>query len=153
MDQSEVNLTHYEILGVPLAASRLDIKQAFMTRALETHPDRQPAAGAIKSDTSRFERIQAAWDCLQDAEQRQQYDQTLYIQSQQQSARRQASIPIRLNDCYSRQGLELPESCLYKCRCGQELDVYTEVNDLLDCTVCSLVYDTSSVFQDGDGDS
>lgn len=142
MDHSE-EMTHYQILGVPSDAPRGDIKQAFMAQARQLHPDRQ----SDQSDHAAFERLQAAWDCLQDTEQRQQYDERLYIQRQQQSAKRQASIGIGIDDCYCRPGLDLTESCLYKCRCGQELDVYTEVNDLLECIACSLVYDTSLVFQ------
>jgi DnaJ-class molecular chaperone len=152
------NRTHYQVLGVSTDASRQVIKQAFVTLALQTHPDKQQSPLATSDSSSSksssinclkpsFERIQAAWDCLQDSQQRKKYNQELYLHNQQQQTMRQSAIVICIDDCHV-DGNDNAEVCLYTCRCGQELDVQDEVNDLLHCKTCSLVYDTSHIFQD-----
>jgi DnaJ-class molecular chaperone len=161
--------THYQVLRVSSDASRTEIKQAFVTLALQHHPDRQSLTvfadeqlatcnTSFANDlSSTYRRIQTAWDCLQDSRQRRIYDQSLFIQQQQNNAKRQSAIVIRLDDCHAEQQqiYEIPQNldtdgCYFNCRCGQELDVHTEVNDLLECTACSLTYDTAPVFQEDD---
>jgi hypothetical protein len=153
--------THYQILGVAANADLADIKQAFVSLARRYHPDRCVDNNKLLEDDQSsgvpsFHRIQEAWNCLQDASQRQQYDQSLYIQRQLYQSKRSAAIPIHIQDCHTSPPAttsgckdDAEEAPLYyTCRCGQELNVHDEVQDLLDCTACSLVYDTSQVFQD-----
>lgn len=142
---------YYQILGVSSEASLPEIKQAFVKLARIHHPDRssqgQPLQQPAVSDPSTpFHTIQAAWDCLQDTNKRQQYDQSLYIQKQKVLAKRRAAIPITLEDCAV--GNDSEDAVYYVCRCGLQLNVQDEVDDLLECTACSLVYDTSAVFDE-----
>lgn len=63
---------YYEILGVPRSASADDIKRAYRKLAKQYHPDRNPGN---KNAESRFKEVQAAYDVLNDAEKRKNYDQ------------------------------------------------------------------------------
>ena len=60
-------MDHYTTLGVDRSASPDDIKQAYRRLAAKHHPDRG-------GDTAEFQKIQAAYDTLGDAEKRGQYD-------------------------------------------------------------------------------
>ncbi|GAA5977206.1 hypothetical protein JCM11641_003876 [Rhodosporidiobolus odoratus] len=65
-------LTHYEILKVELTATQDEIKKAFRKIALKEHPDKNPSD--IEGATKRFARIQAAYECLSDEQERAWYD-------------------------------------------------------------------------------
>jgi molecular chaperone DnaJ len=61
---------YYEVLGVPKAASKDDIKSAYRKLALQYHPDRNKDAGAEE----RFKEISEAYAVLSDDEKRKRYD-------------------------------------------------------------------------------
>ncbi|GAA6048777.1 hypothetical protein JCM3770_003961 [Rhodotorula araucariae] len=65
-------LDHYEVLGVEAVATQDEIKKAFRKLALKEHPDKNPHD--IEGATQRFARIQAAWECLSDPQERAWYD-------------------------------------------------------------------------------
>ncbi|BGP28002.1 zinc finger, C2H2-type domain containing protein, DnaJ Family [Rhodotorula toruloides] len=65
-------LDHYEVLGVEVTASQDEIKKAFRKIALREHPDKNP--NDIEGATKRFARIQAAYECLSDPQERAWYD-------------------------------------------------------------------------------
>jgi len=70
----EANDDPYEILGVPEDASAADIKKAYRKLALQNHPDRQTEEAAREKATSIFAKIAAAYEILEDPEEREQYD-------------------------------------------------------------------------------
>ena len=61
--------THYEVLGIPNAASADAIRKAYQAMALTMHPDRAPN-GAHDA----FHAVQRAWEVLRDPESRRAYD-------------------------------------------------------------------------------
>ncbi len=61
---------HYTALGLGSAATLADIKKAFRQKASHWHPDKNTAPVAAE----RFRAVQAAYDVLANAEQRQAYD-------------------------------------------------------------------------------
>lgn len=66
-------MNHYETLGVSESASSDEIKQAYRRLAKEFHPDKN-----LGVDTSsRFQRIQTAYEILGDANKKQQYDNSI----------------------------------------------------------------------------
>lgn len=62
---------YYEILGVETTASADDIKKAYRKLALQYHPDKNPDDNAA---TERFKEINNAYETLQDADMRRQYN-------------------------------------------------------------------------------
>ena len=70
----EANDDPYEILGVPEDASAADIKKAYRKLALQNHPDRQTEEAAREKATSIFAKIAAAYEILEDPQEREQYD-------------------------------------------------------------------------------
>lgn len=60
---------HYAILGIDSRASADEIKKAFRKRAMETHPDRNPALG-----TKPFQQVTRAYEVLSDANKRGRFD-------------------------------------------------------------------------------
>lgn len=63
---------HYEILGVPQDADDSQIKKAHRKLALKYHPDKNQ--GNEEAAAEQFRLVQAAYDCLSDAHERQWYD-------------------------------------------------------------------------------
>ena len=63
---------YYQILGVDRKASRTEIQKAYRKLAHKHHPDVNPDD---KSAKEKFQRIQQAYDVLNDPEKRQLYDQ------------------------------------------------------------------------------
>jgi DnaJ-domain-containing protein 1 len=63
----------YTVLGVAKNASESQIKRAYFTLARSAHPDKHPDDSEA---TAKFQRIQAAYAVLSDAEKRAQYDQS-----------------------------------------------------------------------------
>src|SRR3989304_5595587 len=63
---------YYEVLGVPRAASKDDIKRAYRRLAQEDHPDM--AKGDKKAAEERFKELSEAYEALGDEEKRKIYD-------------------------------------------------------------------------------
>src|SRR3990172_7488535 len=63
---------YYEVLGVPRAASKDDIKRAYRRLAKEYHPDM--AKGDKKAAEERFKELSEAYEALGDEEKRKIYD-------------------------------------------------------------------------------
>lgn len=61
----------YETLGVAQSASRADIRQAFVIRAKEVHPDIRPGDASATGDMIR---LNQAWEVLRDDKLRAAYD-------------------------------------------------------------------------------
>ena len=61
---------YYEVLGVSKGASDEEIKKAFRKLALEYHPDRNKAEGAVE----KFKEVNEAYQVLTDSEKRANYD-------------------------------------------------------------------------------
>ena len=64
----------YQLLGVPRAASREEIAQAWRRRARAEHPDSRPGDAAAPG---RFRALATAWHVLSDPARRAAYDRTL----------------------------------------------------------------------------
>jgi hypothetical protein len=60
-------MTHYDVLGVAVGASRADIHRAYLTLARRHHPD----AGG---DEAAMRRVNQAWAVLSDTARRRRYD-------------------------------------------------------------------------------
>lgn len=63
---------HYEVLGVSRTASTDEISKAYKKLARQNHPDKNPGDKAAEA---RFKEIQNAYDTLNDAQKKAQYDQ------------------------------------------------------------------------------
>jgi len=63
---------YYQVLGVERAASADEISKAYRKLARKYHPDLNPED---KNAKKQFQEVQQAYDCLNDAEKRKQYDQ------------------------------------------------------------------------------
>lgn len=71
----DIGLDLYELLGVPRIASDSDIKRAYLLKAKEFHPDRNPGNKQIEE---KFKLINQAYAILSDREQREIFDQYGY---------------------------------------------------------------------------
>src|SRR3954453_17014099 len=71
--------THYEVLGVSRAASRAELRQAYLDRARLLHPDRHiDAAPRARAEAERgMQEVTEAWRVLGDAGRRRRYDREL----------------------------------------------------------------------------
>jgi DNA-directed RNA polymerase subunit F len=67
---------YYEILGIPLTATRQDIKKAYRNLALKYHPDKNKDADAAE----RFIEIHEAYEILYDDTKRDKYHSTYFRQ-------------------------------------------------------------------------
>ncbi|POY75054.1 hypothetical protein BMF94_2030 [Rhodotorula taiwanensis] len=69
---TSTSLDHYQILQIGETATQDEIKKAFRKVALKEHPDKNPHD--IEGATKRFARVQAAYECLSDPQERAWYD-------------------------------------------------------------------------------
>ncbi|GKE49678.1 chaperone protein DnaJ 20, chloroplastic-like protein [Tanacetum coccineum] len=70
------NETLYELLGISESCTLSDIKQAYKKMALKYHPDVSPP-DRIEEYTTRFIRVQEAYETLSDPEARYMYDSSM----------------------------------------------------------------------------
>jgi curved DNA-binding protein CbpA len=157
-EPSDKATTQYDLLQVSPDATLSELKSAYHQLARECHPDKQHTV----TNNTRFRRIQAAWECLRHEDSRRAYDESLWVQTAEKHARRANAIRIEPSDCRGpfvlqdhddEQETEGEEVVAYvfQCRCGEELDLLVpfeqteEDSHLMDCTGCSLTYDTRNV--------
>jgi hypothetical protein len=71
--------THYEVLGVPRAATAGELRRAYLDRARVLHPDRHIDAGPRARDEAEraMQELTEAWRVLGDAGRRRRYDRDL----------------------------------------------------------------------------
>ena len=71
--------THYDVLGVREDDTLSTIKAAHRILALQCHPDKQldTKDKDLNGKEEMFLKIQAAWECLRDADSRDSYDDSL----------------------------------------------------------------------------
>jgi hypothetical protein len=97
-------------------------------------------------------------------EQRQVYDEELWLLSKQQSSRQASSIPLERSDCREEYLESVGDyTLIYTCRCGQDVDtaevdadsddggdddVLSSEKDLVTCPGCCFVYDTSPLWRE-----
>ena len=73
--EKTVNLSLYEIMGVERNASESEMKKAYRVRALQSHPDKNPSSEAKEN----FQKLQAAYNILKNADSRKLYDETGFV--------------------------------------------------------------------------
>ena len=97
MQQHQPDNTLYETLGVPRSASESDIKKAYVKLSLVHHPDKG-------GNNEQFQRINAAYEVLKDAEKRRIYDAVGLqgLQEQQQQTAANAAQQSAANEMFSR---------------------------------------------------
>lgn len=136
----------YRILRVHPTASVAEIKQAYHREARLHHPDKKRSSVHNNDDETTFLRIQEAWECLGDPQQRAAYDDKL--RQQQDAGQRRIRNAMLLNIADCRLNEETNEA-FYQCRCGFDMAVTslpTLQDDLVACPGCSLIYDTAPLF-------
>lgn len=69
--------SYYEILGVPKAATELEIKSAYHRLARRLHPDKAESPAQAATLEMEFSRISTAYNTLKDKDKRSAYDRTL----------------------------------------------------------------------------
>lgn len=84
--------THYEVLGVPVDVSPLELRRHYRRLVREHHPDRAPA-GEQRTAAVRTAAIVAAYRVLADPESRQRYDVEASIPRQGKGEVRTAARP------------------------------------------------------------
>ncbi|KAG7751396.1 hypothetical protein KL912_000529 [Ogataea haglerorum] len=63
---------YYELLGVSIEASDLEIKKAYRKKALQLHPDKNP--DDVEAASRKFNEVKVAYDTLSDPQERAWYD-------------------------------------------------------------------------------
>ncbi|CAK4711795.1 hypothetical protein LEN26_011186 [Aphanomyces euteiches] len=138
--------THYEVLQVSSDCSGEQIKRAYHTAILQSHPDKQSVSNAVEN-AADFQRIHEAYQVLRDADARKRYDQMLHEKKLRSELR--VSDEILLADMTYDADEEIHT---YGCRCGELYvltieEVYEQV-EIVPCDGCSLnirvVYSTQS---------
>lgn len=77
MDQLlRLNVTHYDLLGLPKAASMLDVKKDYKKLALRFHPDKYRGDDKERA-TKAFQVLNNVYEVLGDEVTKQRYDRTL----------------------------------------------------------------------------
>jgi len=151
--------THYDVLGVPESADGDTVKQAFRTLVLRHHPDKSMDKSSNRDDTDHINRIQKAYRVLRDEMKRKQYDEELRLERQRIQSRLESAIVLEQSDCILERDEDGLSALVFPCRCGAYLDTSPldddeitdgtdEIECLLECPGCSLVYDTRKLSHD-----
>lgn len=154
-----MSLTHYEMLQVAPRESAIVIKNAYHAAARKHHPDKRRLLGC-DYDEAAFLRIQAAWECLRCPKTRSQYDLELHMEQASKNTRRRNAVPILPHDCREVDVTHGEYDLTFQCRCGSDLHVSqlravedsVEMNGLVHCPGCSLIYDITELTMDEDED-
>jgi diphthamide biosynthesis protein 4 len=112
-----IEKTLYEVLSVTEDATYDEIRAAYKSSALNTHPDKAQTAleSSVPSDEHRgFLSVQKAWEILRHPNSRAEYDKQL--QSSRQNTEIIAS-EIEVGDMIAESTADSVE-LLYPCRCG-----------------------------------
>jgi len=75
-----VGLTLYDVLGIPTNATTEDVRKAYKTKALETHPDKlEPTASdrSRRAAEGKFRNVCEAFQVLSDPVRRKAYDERI----------------------------------------------------------------------------
>ena len=64
---------HYELLGISKTSSVLEIRNAYLNKVKQYHPDKN----SLESSLEHFKEIQKAYEILKDSEKRSEYDDSL----------------------------------------------------------------------------
>lgn len=70
---AEAGLSFYDLLGIPVSGSLLEIKQAYKQMVLKYHPDISPP-DRVEEYTQKFIRLQEAYETLSDSRRKAMYD-------------------------------------------------------------------------------
>ena len=91
-----------------------------------TNSDANITSNFGDEDTSVFEQIQCAWECLRNDQARSLYDRTLHRDQLLEHRQEQAAISLKLpDDMEEAVDEETGEIAhVYQCRCGDEVQVY-----------------------------
>jgi curved DNA-binding protein CbpA len=95
--------THYERLGVPADSSHEQIRQAYLRKARENHPDKLAGADAvrIRERETAMVAINAAWFVLGDSGRRKVYDDELRLEAERREwERREAEWEAEVEEPY-----------------------------------------------------
>ncbi|KAF9245307.1 DnaJ-domain-containing protein [Melanogaster broomeanus] len=84
-----LGLTLYDVLGIPTTATTDDVRKAYKTKALETHPDKlEPAASVRERQAAegKFRNVCEAFQVLSDRTKRKAYDDRILRAQTNQNA-------------------------------------------------------------------
>ena len=140
-------LTHYDVLEVSESASTEQIHDAYRRLAKEYHPDGLPDnRSKLKTDAEeRMKQLNEAWEVLQDASKREQYDASLKTSSQpanDMEAPRDSTATPRQAD-HAPRPPSLPNPMQYCSECGQPWppEELAHFGDRLICSNCKIAYE------------
>ncbi|KAE9610456.1 hypothetical protein Lal_00006236 [Lupinus albus] len=78
LSEEASQLSFYELLGIPLSGSLMEIKQAYKKLARKYHPDVSPP-GRVEEYTKRFILVQEAYKTLSDPRLKAMYDRDIHL--------------------------------------------------------------------------
>jgi molecular chaperone DnaJ len=90
-------MTYYEILGVPLGASKKDIQRAFRLLAVKYHPDKNKDPGAVQ----RFAEIKKAYEHLKNETKRKVEENSAPVGEPLYKSDLRVSIKVKIQDLVS----------------------------------------------------
>ncbi|EFA85221.1 DNAJ heat shock N-terminal domain-containing protein [Heterostelium album PN500] len=131
-------MNHYEILGIEVNADYKDIKKAFSSKVLLYHPDKLVLSEQQHDvvDIDMFQKIQQAWECLRDPENRSKYDAYLLENQRQKYS---ISDEVDLDDMEYNEDLS---QFSYPCRCNGQYTIdesqLENGEEIASCQNCSL---------------